>query len=74
MADNRRTEAFHLVNSRMQWRLIIPNLAIELVAVQTKRDLGDFKTFVRANLNRSAKRDQPLKSTEKQKRNEDRGH
>ena len=49
---------------RMQRRLIIPDLAVKLVPVQTQGDFGDFKAFIRANLNRGSQRNPTLKEKE----------
>jgi hypothetical protein len=51
----------------MQRRLVVPDLAVKPVAVQTKRCFGHLEPFIRANLNRSPQRNPALK---KKKRNE----
>src|SRR5437879_6209514 len=51
----------------MQRRLVIPDLAIELVALQTESRFRQLESFIRADLNRRSQRQQAL---ERQKPNQ----
>jgi hypothetical protein len=50
----------------MERRLVVPYFGIELVSMRTKRGFGQFKTFVRPDLNGGAHRQQRLKQTERE--------
>jgi hypothetical protein len=48
----------------MQRRLIVPDLAVKLVSLETKRRFGQFESFIRADLDSCSQWNLTLKQNE----------